>query len=402
MLKEKKKLPNSRIRLTVVATAEQFRAAFDKEVEETAGQIKITGFRPGKAPKAKIIEQAGRQRLEAGAIDRVLSNSYYETVTAERLVPVNSPTLEVTEYVAPTDDTAADAMAVTYTAEVDVLPDVTVDGYQKIKLPKGEAAPATDEDVDKILTHLRKQHGALKVVEDDRTVANDMWVDLGYEGSVDGVKRADMQNEHHPIVVGEGSLIPGFEKELIGMKKGETKTFTVPFPKDYHASELAGKKAEFTVTIHELKEVILPELDRDFAQQFGHDTQDELDKAIRESLAEEKQAEFKQKQEEQILDELLKLAKLEVPQSLVEQENERMFEDGRKRLSQVPGQWELYLEQSGKTVEQLKAEVLPQAERNVRTGLILGRIVELEKIPQSDNAGRQALDALLEMAHKNK
>jgi len=401
MLKERKNLPNSRVKLTIVADAAQFRHAFEHEIEEAAPTVKITGFRPGKAPKAKLIEHIGRQRLEAGAIDHAISHAYYDVVTAERLVPVNAPQVEVTEYVAPTDDTKDDAVTVTFTAEVDVLPEVKVDGYEKIKLAKGEPAPASDEDVQKILTHLRKQHGLLKELPEDRAAETDMWVDISYEGSVDGVKRADMKNEHHPVVIGEGALIPGFEDNIVGLKKGEEKTFTVTFPKDYHAKELAGKKAEFTVKVLELKEVVLPELDRDFAQQFGHDTMDALDKAIRESLGEEKAAEFKQKQEEEILEQLLKIAKLEVPQSLVEQEMGRQFEDGRKRLSQLPGQWEMYLEQSGKTADELREDLRPQAERSVRTGLVLGRIVELEKIPQSDKAGREALDRLLELAEKN-
>lgn len=400
MVKEKKNLPKSRIRLTIVATAQDFREQFDKELAETATQIQLPGFRKGKAPSTKVLEKVGRSRVEAGAMDRVISHLYYHTVQEEKLVPVSSPTVEVKEFTAPGDTTANDAKALTFTVEVDVLPEVKIDGYQKIKLPKAEMEGPKKEEVDKILEYLRKQRAILKEVEDDIALQTGMWADIAYEGSVGGVSRADMKNDHHPIVIGEGQLIPGFEESLPGMKKGEQKTITVTFPKDYHAKELAGKKAEFVVTLHELKEVVMPELDNEFAEQFDHRTAEDLIKAIEESVSKEKKQEFESKQEEQVIEQLLKIAKFDLPAGLVEQEIERMFEEGRKRLSQVPGQWETYLQQTGKDADQLREELREPAERNVRVGLALGKVIELEGIKDESAAGQRALERLVEIARQ--
>jgi len=400
MIKDKKSLPKSRVKLTITATAAQFRDAFAKELAELSEGVQIQGFRKGKAPESKVIEKLGRQRIEAGAMDRVISHLYYQDIQDAKLVPVSSPTVEVTEYTAPSDETADDAVVMTFTLEVDLLPEVKIDGYQKIKLPKNKAEEVTKEDVDKIIDYLRKQQAILKEVDEGTTVKKDMWTDLGYEGSVDGVMRSDMKNDHHPIVVGEGQLIPGFEDALIGMKKGETKTFPITFPKDYHAKELAGKKAEFTVTIHELKEVTLPVVDNEFAEKFDHRKVEDLTKAIEESVAREKDQEFKAAREEGVVEQLLKLAKFDLPQSMVEQEMDRMFADGQKRLSQVPGQWETYLQQTGKTAEALREETREQAEKNVRVGLSLGKVIELEGIKDEPAAGQRALERLVEIASK--
>jgi trigger factor len=400
MLKKTEKLPNSRVKLTIDGTAEQFASAFDAELEELSKGVEIAGFRKGKAPRAKVIEKLNRQRIEAGAIDRMVSALYYETARAEKLTPVAAPSIEVTEYTVPADGAPAHTHVLSFTVEVDVMPEVEVKGYDKIKLKKSAPEPVEKAEVDKVVDYLRNQRAVLTEAAPEAAIAEKMWVDIGYDGTIGGVKRSDMHNAHHPLVVGEGSLIPGFEDALIGMKVGEEKTFPVTFPKEYAAQELAGKEAEFTVKVHEIKDVKVPEIDESFAKEFGHDTAAALTEAIEDSLKEEKVQQQKDKQEEEVLEELLKIAKLEVPQSLVEEELTRVFDSGKKRLTQAPGQWEQYLERTGKTAEEVREEMRDQAEKNVRVGLVLGKLVEEEKIERGDKAGREALDRLISIASK--
>ena len=399
MIKELHRLPDSRVEIEIVGSAVELKTQFTAELAEVSKSVKVTGFRPGKAPAAKALAQIGRERIESGALDRLVSHLYYEAIQEKKFVPVGTPTVDVTKYSAVSDD-STEAEVVTFTATVDVLPEVDVTGYEKISLKSSAAETVGDEELAKVTDYLRKQRAILKETTPTTELNTGMWTDIAFHGSVDGVERADMQSEHHPMVQGEGQLIPGFEEQLEGMVAGGEKTFTVTFPADYHAKELSSKQAEFRIKVHEIKEVILPELDDEFSKQFGHESKLELLAAIKSSLIEEKAQEFKRKKEEEVLDQLLALAKLELPKTLVEQEIDRVFVDATKRLSQVPGQWERYLEQTGKTPDELKEESRAQAERNVRSGLILGKLIQLEKITDSDKAGQEVLDRILERASR--
>lgn len=398
MITDKKSLPNSRLKLTMVANAAQFRHAFAHELEHVRGDVSIPGFRPGKAPDQKVIERVGRQRIEAGAIDHAISDVYFEDLREAKIVPVANPSINVEKYEAIDETTADDKEVLTFTAEVDVLPEVKIDGYKKLRLKKAADKPViADEEVEKVIEYLRKQKATLNEVPKDTELKNEMWADLGYEGEVDGIKRDDMKNEHHPLVIGEGQLIPGFEEQILGMKAGEERIITVTFPKDYHAKELSGKKAQFTVTVHEIKEVVLPEKDEKFAADFGHPSFEKLEAAIRENLHTEKEQETRQKTEEEAIDLLLGVTKVELPQSLVEQEMDRMFEESKERLGKMNFNWETYLSQVGKTSEEIKEEMRPQAERRVNVGLALGKLMEEEGLNDQKDAGRVAIDRLLEI-----
>jgi trigger factor len=398
MLTKTEKLPNSRVKLTIEATAAQFRHGFDHELEHAAKEVTIPGFRAGKAPAAKAIEKIGRQRIEASAIDHVISEVYYEAMQEAKLVPVQPPVVKVESYVAPTDKTPEDETVLTFTIEVDVIPSVSVEGYKKIKIKKAEEPQVKEDEVEKTIDYLRKQQATLTEAEKDATLEMEMWADIGYEGSVGGVKRTDMKNEHHPLVIGEGQLIPGFEEAIVGMKVGDKRTIDVTFPKEYHSSELAGKKAKFDVEVHELKRVTLPEKDAKFAESFGHDSYDKLIEAIKQNIHEEKTQESRQKIEEEVLDELLKVAKFDTPASLIEQELDRMFAESRERLTKMNFQWDAYLSQVGKTADEVKEEMRPQAEKNVKIGLALGKVIDEEGIDSKENAGRMAVDRLVEIA----
>jgi trigger factor len=398
MVTKKESLPHSRIRLTITATANDFRHAFDEELKAQAPQVNVQGFRPGKAPEAKVLEKIGRARIESGALERVINDTYVTSVREVDISPVDAPHVNIIEYAAPSQDIAAEVVIVTFTAEVDVLPEVKIDGYKKIKLKKLSEPKIESEEVDKIIDYLRKQQAELKDAPEGTELKNEMWADITYEGSIDGVKRTDMANVHHPLIIGEGQLIPGFEDQILGMKVGDTRTINVTFPKDYAAKELAGKKAVFEVTANEIKNVELPAKDDTFASHFGHNTYAELLEAIRKNLHEEKQEESKRSMEEQVLEQLIQLSHFDAPASLVEQELDRMFKESQDRLAKMKFQWDTYLQQVGKTAEEVKEEMRPQAEKNVKIGLSLGKIMEDENIPQGDGAGRQAVEFLLKQA----
>lgn len=395
MLKQKKALPRSRVILTIAASAEAFRRAFDKEVESVSVEVKIEGFRPGKAPKAKVIEKVGRPRLEAGALDQVISQAYFEGVKEASVVPVESPAVSVKEYKAPSEETENHEEVVSFTAEVDVIPEVKIDGYRTIRVKKPTQAEVTDADLKRVIEYLQKQQAQIKEGPESAVIKEGMWVDLAYEGWLGGVKRADMASGNHPLIIGEGQFIPGFEEQLIGLKKGESKTFTLTFPKDYHTEELKGKKAQFRATINEVKAVELPAADDSLAAKFGHKTFSQLENAIRQSLDQEKDEKSKREMEDAVLEQLLKIAKFELPAALVEQELERMLKEAKDKLEKVKIHWEAYLKETAKSESDVREEMRPQAEKNVRIGLSLGKVIQEEGMADSENAGRLALEKLL-------
>jgi trigger factor len=401
MLKSRKDLPNSRVKLTVAATASKYRHAFDTELEAAAKDTKIEGFRPGKAPKAKVLQHVGRPRIEAAALDHAVSDAYYAALQEAKIVPVESPSVEITAFTAPNDDAADDSEVITFTAEVDIVPEVSIKGYEKIKVKQPATEPVKDADIDEVITELRSQRSRLEEAPADKPLEMGMWADISFKGSVGGVQREDIVSPAHPVILGRGQLIPGFEEELVGMKKGEEKKFTITFPKEYHSQELAGKKAEFTVGINETKDIVLPELDDEFATSYGQKTLEGLREMIKNNLEGERKEQQQAKLEESVLDELLKVAKFEVPQSLVEQEIERVIGENKERFERMQVGWQTYLEQVKKTEDDIRQEIRPQAEKNVHIGLAMGKVIQEEGIESKDaQAMRKAMDRLMEIAAK--
>ena len=383
---QRKDLDESRVRLVIPVTNAIFARAFERELESIAKSIKIEGFRPGKAPLTRVLAHVGRPAVEAGALDRSINTAYVEALQAESLLPVASPEINLDSYTAPSEDAAPESVVAQFTAEFDVLPEVSVKGYEKIKVKAPKTIEVTPADVVEVIDYLRKQQANLKELPDDAVVAKGMWADIGFKGTYKGVAREDMAAAHHPLVIGEGQLIPGFEDNLLGMRKGEEKTFTITFPKDYHAKDLAGQKAEFTITLHELKDVLLPVVDKVFSEKFGHDTVEKLESAVKENLVLEREQEQKVKLEEMVIDELLKLTKFPVPKTLVVQETVRLREETMRRAGGMPIRPEL------------EEEIKVQAVKNVKIGLALGKVIELEKIEEKEMAMRHAVDRLISIA----
>jgi trigger factor len=399
MLTSQKKEPNSRVHLVITASAAEFRHAFEHEVQHAANDTKIQGFRPGKAPAAKVIEQVGRQRLEAGAIDHALSHAYAEAMQEAKLVPINNPKVEVTDFTLPGDDTPDDAVAVTFSVEVDVVPEVEVKDYKEIRVARSEIEPVTDQDIATVVKELAEQRSRLEEVAADAKVDDGDWVEISFAGSVDGVAREDMASDAHPVIIGKGSLIPGFEEELIGLKVGEEKSFPIVFPKEYHAQDLAGNKATFTVTINQHKRVVRPEVDDAFAISYGQKSLADLQKMVKENLEEERKNKQQADLEEAVLDALLERTTLELPQSLVEQEVERVIADNKERFQRMQVEWDAYLADIKKTEADIRADIRPQAEKNVKIGLAMGKIIQIEKIDaSSEKAMRVAMDKLIATA----
>ena len=247
----------------------------------------------------------------------------------------------------------------------------------------------------KILDNLQKQKAAF--AEIDREAKNGDWAEVSFEGSLKGVRIDSMCSKNHPLVLGEKSLIPGFEEEIIGMKKGEKKSFKIKFPKDYHAKEYAGKEAEFAVEIINLKEVMLPPVDDAFAGDFGQKNADGLISAIKENLAVELEKKYQDELENKVLDKMLPLVKADIADEMIDQEVDRIMTGYQEQLKGMGMNFETYLKGVQKTTEELQKEMRPTALKNIKVGLMLGKVIDDMKIDRENpESGKKAIKYLVE------
>jgi len=363
---KRENLPKSRIKLTIEVPAERTGKFFEEAYKKLAPTVEIKGFRPGQAPRLMTLESIGYGKYSQTALDIALPETYYEAAKNEKIIPVQPPSVSVKEF--------NEGKSLIYEAEVDIVPEIKLCDYKKIKIkyqkPKIEVKK---EELDKIIEKLRYQNAVFN--DAGRPAKKRDRIEIDFEGTVDGVKQENLVSKNHPLILGEGVLIPGFEKELEGMRKDETKEFDLEVPNIKDKSQ--KKKAHFKVKMLGVKDVVLPEVNNEFAMKFGHDNPEKLIKTVEEKLLEEKETNEKQKLEKDVLDKIVAGCKIDIPESLTEQEIARRIMQIQNQMG--PG-FPKYLESIGKKMEDLRKDIYPVAENSVRTGLILGEIARAEKI----------------------
>ncbi|MDO8513662.1 MAG: trigger factor [bacterium] len=367
-----RKLPKSRINLTIEIDKSEMEKYFDQAFDELAPSVSVKGFRPGKAPRNIITNQLGEGRIKAEAVDKALTDTYIKGLKEHDMISVGPPKIDI----------KSDTDGLVYSAEADVWPEAKVGDYIKLKVKKPAEEPVKEEEIDRLISYLVRQKSELKDI--GRPAKNEDWVLIDFEGKVGGVVQENMVSKNHPVILGSKTLIPGFEEKLEGMKGGDEETFDITFPKDYQEKSIAGKKAEFKVKVHQVKEVIKPEVTDIFAKDFGHNSVAELRKAISESLKKEKEVQRKQLTENMVLDKLLTVAKMELPDALVEQDLDRIFHNLEHEAKNYGLTLEQYLLSMKKTQEELRKEWRGQAERNVKIGVALSEVVKREGMDSKD------------------
>jgi len=383
------KLPKSHIKMSVTIKAEDLKKYYDKAYEKVGLTLKIDGFRPGKAPKELVEAGAGQARLVQEIVDMALEENYPKALEENKLLPVDQPKLSITGF-----PSLAGSEDLTYQVEFDNLPVPKLGDYSKISVKRIKAEVPKEADVEKVIEYLKKQKATFSEVERASKMGDR--IEINFDGSVKGVTKEGMSSKNHPIILGEKTMIPGFEEELVGLKKGDKKTFKIKFPKDYHSKDLASETAEFAIEVTDLKEIVMPELDNAFAEAFGHKDAKTMKEAIKESLAKEMEDKAKQDQEMAVIDKVLPKLSVEVPESLVEQETDRMLDTFRQQVESQGLGFDRYLVSIKKDIESLRKEMSAQAEKNVRVGFLLGEIIKEQKLdPKDKDSGRKAIDYLI-------
>ena len=371
------KLEKNMAKLTVEVPAEQFDEALKTSYKKNRNRFNIPGFRKGKAPQTVVEKMYGPGVLYEDAVDEVINKTYGDAMKESGLDIVSRPEISV--------EKIEKGQTFIYTALVAVKPPVTLGEYKGIEVERARPE-VTDADIEAELKKVQEQNSRLVSVE-DRPVADGDQVVIDFDGYIDGIPFEGGKAEAYDLTIGSHSFIDTFEEQLIGKSIDEEVEVNVSFPENYHASELAGKPAMFKVLVHEIKAKELPELDDEFASEASEfETMDEYKADLKAKLSETKQQQATTENENNVVEKVVSNASMEIPEAMIEEQVNGTLEDYARRMRSQGLTMEQYMQFTGMTADRLKEEIRPQAEKRIRTRLVLEAVVEAEKLEASEDA----------------
>jgi trigger factor len=371
----KEQLNPTTIKLTINADQALLDSTKTHVLGDLSKNVKIAGFRPGKAPANLVEKQVDPAVLQSEFLDHVVNRLYVDAVQQEGIRPVAQPQVSVTKFVPFTE--------LEITAEVEAVGEITLPDYTKIKVAKTPVS-VTAKDVDEIISNLRAR-GATKVdVTRAAKLGDEVTIDFTGTDAKTKEPIAGADGTDYPLQLGSKTFIPGFEEEVVGLKAGGEKSFMITFPADYGAAELQNRKVNFAITAKAVKELQEPKLDDAFAASVGpFKTVAELKADIKKQLIVERQQEADRSYDNQVLEKIANKSTIAIPQTLVEEEIDRIEEE-EKRNTVYRGQtWQEHLDAEGLTAEQHREKQRAGAELRVKAGLVLSEISAREKITVS-------------------
>ena len=370
------KLEHNMAKLTVEVAAEDVEKALQAAYLKQRKQINIPGFRKGKVPRQMIEKMYGPEVFYDEAANHMISEAYGKAYDECELEIASQPTIDVVQL-----EKGKDFI---FTAEVAVKPAVKLGEYKGLKVDKVSTRvmqKEVDEEIEK-----ERERNARTVEVTDRAVQDKDIVTLDFEGFVDGVAFEGGKGENYPLTIGSGAFIPGFEEQLIGAEIDKETEVKVTFPEEYQAKELAGKEAVFKCTVHEIKAKELPELDDEFASEVSEEaeTLEDYKAEVKAKIKERKENEGKEKKENQAVEQAVANAEIDLPAPMVDLQAKQMADDFARRIMQQGMSVEQYFQFTGLNEEKMMEELKPQAEKRIRTRLVLEAIVAAENIEVSD------------------
>lgn len=380
---------DTHVKITVVADASELAPIKEATLQRLAkSQRNLPGFRKGKAPLAMVEKHLDQALLQSEFLQDAINELYGKALDAEKIRPTTQPEVQVTKF-APFD-------TLEFTAETDAIGKITLADYKKVKVAK-QKVTVTAKDVDEVLQNLRERQAEKKDVK--RAAKDGDQVTIDFSGVDNKTKEAiaGADGKEYPLVLGSGTFIPGFEPELVGLKAGDEKTFTVTFPKDYGTAALQNRKVDFTVKVQSVQEVTLPKLDDTFATTIGPFKKlDELKEDIKKQITFEREQQAEQAYENELITAIAEKSKVAIPEAMVDQQVERLEQEEKQNLLYRGQTWEDHLKLEGVTEEEHRKKNREPAALRVKAGLVLSEIAELEKISVS----KEELELQLEMMKK--
>ncbi len=359
-------------------TPEEFEKAVERSYRKNVKRINLPGFRKGKAPRFLIEKTYGKEVFYEDAVNFVLPDAYDKAVEENGIYPVAQPEIDIK------DDSIDPTHDIVFTAKVVVKPEFELGEYKGVKAEKPEYT-VTDQDVEDEIEKVRERNSRLVPVEDRPIQADDI-ANIDYEGSVDGVPFEGGKGEGFDLTIGSGQFIPGFEDQLLGKNAGEDVDVKVTFPEEYHAAELAGKDALFKVKINSVKFKELPEADDDFAMDVSEfDTLDEYKADIRKKLEKQNEDRAKHETEQNVVDAVCDATEIDIPNEMIDSQIDTMIRDMDMQMRYQGIDLQTYMKYTGQTMDAIRAQYKPEAEKRVKTTLVLEKVAEVEKVEVSDD-----------------
>jgi trigger factor len=378
-------LPESRVRVEAEIPAGEVEKRLAVAARSLARNLRVPGFRAGKAPPPVVIKRIGREAVLNEAVQESLNGWYRAAIDDAHVVPVGDPELDL-------GDLPGEGEPLKFSIEIGVRPKATLGDYKALEVGRRDPdvpASAVQQELERL------QERAAKLETVDRAAQRGDFVVMDFAGSVDGAPFAGGEGRDQMVELGSGRLVPGFEEQLEGASGGEERTVTITFPEDYQASQLAGKEAEFAVTVREVKAKQLPPLDDELAAEAGFDTLDELREDIRSRLGEAEASRIEAEFREAALDSAVKAAKVDVPDTLVEARARELWESMLHSLSHQGISRDVYLQISGRSEEETIEQAKPDAEQALRREAVLAAVAEAEALEPTEE---EMLEAVAEAA----
>ncbi len=374
-LKVEKTENANEVKLEFSVEAEKFDNAIQTVFNKNAKYFNIPGFRKGKAPFKMVEKIYGDQIFYEDAFNEVAGEAYEKELTENNIEAVSKPQIDIVQMEKGKD--------LIFTAIVQTKPEVKLGKYKGIQVKKIEYN-VSDEDVEHELGHMAEKNARIVSVEDRAVESGDITV-IDFEGFVDGKAFEGGKAENHELTIGSNTFIPGFEDQIIGMKIDEEKDINVKFPEEYFSPDLSGKDATFKVKLHEIKKKEMPEINDELAKDISEfDTIEELKNSIREKQEEQNKSRAKYETEDAVIEAVCKETEIDIPSGMIETEIDNMAKDIEARLSYQGMNLEQYLKMMNKTMDEFRNEYKEQAEKSVKSRLVLEAVGKTESIEASE------------------
>lgn len=365
------KLENNQVILEVEVEISRVQKALDQAYRRLVRQVNIPGFRKGKAPRFIFEQFVGKESLYSEVVEIVIPPAYEEAVAEQKLEPVNHPDIEIVKI--------EEGEPLVFKAKVEVKPEVQLGQYKGLELERPEAK-VTEVNIEEYLKNLQNRYAELRVIEDEAAVAGDI-LTIDFKGEVDGESRPGMESANYQLELGSGTFIPGFEEQLVGVRVNEERAVRVDFPVDYHVKELAGKEAVFQVVVQGIKRKQLVPIDDEFAKDVSEcETLEELREDVRRRLEEQQQQEIDNFMSRTVVKKAVDGATVDVPEVMVERRLDTRIRELERNFMAQRMTLEQFLNDTGKTMDDFRKDLHPQAVIDVKTELVLEAIAKAENI----------------------
>ena len=362
---------NGIVKFNIEFSADEWKDAVNKAYLDNRSKFSVDGFRKGKAPRKIIENYYGHDIFWDEALNKLLENGYYDAVKEMDIEVIAQPSLESPEI--------KNGEPVVISGSVQVFPELEVKNYKGLEVEKFETVIG-DKEVQEELERVQKSQARMEAVEDRKSENGDTVI-IDFEGSVDGEVFSGGTAENFELKLGSGQFIPGFEEQLEGKDAGEDVDVTVTFPEDYHAEELAGKEALFKCKIHEIKKEILPEIDDELASDVSEfETLDEYKADLQKKLQENADARDESLMKDRALEKLYEANEIDVPEVMIRNEIDNIIYDMNQNLATQGLGLQQYMEWTGKTIDDVRDEAKPEAEKRVRTRILLKNLIRQENL----------------------